>query len=317
MNAQRPIRTGIAITILLACVSAPALADREKDKERGRGRGDDGRGNERGIQVDRHTGDRTINVDRQAPAIERRSSERVIRVDRPGQVISPGNRVVQVNSPYSGRDPRGIVIEGGRRTIPTQVHTQYQQRGWVIDKRYNHNHYYPPRGHVVHTLPPRHHVVHHHNVPYYFHAGVWYRSYNSRFVVAIPPFGVSIRVLPEIYTTIWVGAVPYYYAGGVYYAWRPEERVYVVTNPPTEVVNVSGGNGSGLSDELYIYPKQGQSDQQQATDRYECHRWGVSQTHFDPTTSNQNLSVSEQASKRLDYRRAMKACLDGRGYSVQ
>lgn len=301
MNTQRPIRTGIAITLLLACVSAPALADREKDKERGRGRGDDGRGNERVIQVDR-------------PAAERPRNEGPFRV---GPIPRGGERVIHVDSPYHGRDPRGIVIEGGRRTIPPQTHTLYQQRGWVIDKRYNHNHYYPPRGHVVHTLPAHYHTVYYHNVPYYFHAGVWYRSYNSRFIVAVPPIGVSVRVLPDIYTTIWVGGSPYYYAGGVYYVWRPEERVYMVTNPPTEVVNVSGGNGAGLNDELYIYPKQGQSDQQQATDRYECHRWGVSQTHFDPTVSNQNLSVSEQASKRLDYRRAMKACLEGRGYSVQ
>lgn len=303
MNARRSIPTSLAITLVLASFSATVLAD--KDKERGRGRGEEGRGNGRVIQVDRP-----------APVVERRSGSSVFQVNRPAQVHPGTNRVIRVDSPYRGRDPRGIVIEGGRRTITPQTHTLYQQRGWTIDRRYNHNHYYPPRGHVVTVLPPRHHTVHYHNVPYYFHAGVWYRSYNSRFVVAIPPIGISVRVLPDIYTTIWVGGSPYYYAGGVYYAWRPEERVYVVTNPPTEVVNVSG-NDFAASDQLYIYPKQGQSDQQQATDRYDCHRWGVSQTQYDPTVPNQNLSVSEQASKRLDYRRAMKACLEGRGYSVQ
>ncbi|MEK6550274.1 MAG: DUF6515 family protein [Pseudomonadota bacterium] len=315
MNTHRTVYTSMAIAVLLSGLGATAWAD--KDKERGRGRGEEVRGSDRVIQVDRaapgidrRSNDRVIQLDRTVTGVDRRSSDRVIHVDRPAH-----NRGVHVDSPYRGRDPRGIVIEGGRRTIPPQVHTQYQQRGWVIDKRYNHNHYYPPRGHVVTALPTRYHTVHYHNVPYYFHAGVWYRSYNSRFVVAIPPIGISVRVLPDIYTTIWVGGAPYYYAGGVYYTWRPEERVYIVANPPTEIANVGGGNDS--ADQMYIYPKQGQSDQQQATDRYECHRWGTSQTSYDPTAPNQNLSVSEQASKRLDYRRAMKACLDGRGYSVQ
>jgi len=36
-------------------------------------------------------------------------------------------------------------------------------------------------------------------------------------------------------------------------------------------------------DSLYIYPKNGQSDEQQKKDRYECHMWAVQQTGFDPT----------------------------------
>jgi hypothetical protein len=309
MNTRRTIHTGLAVTLLLTGFSAAAWADKEKER---RGRGDEGRGNERVIHVDKSRGERPDRERRVERPAERPSGNGVFTVHGP---LHSGRTLAE--TPYRGRDPRGIVIEGGRRHIPAETHTHYQQRGWVIDKRYNHNHYYPQRGHVVGTLPVRYHTVHHHNVPYYFHAGVWYRSHNSRFVVTLPPIGVRIRVLPDIYTTIWVGGAPYYYAGGVYYTWLPEERVYVVANPPTEIANVGGGYDSGNNDQLYIYPKQGQSEQQQAQDRYECHRWGVSQTNFDPTLPQQNLSVSEQNSKRLDYRRAMKACLEGRGYSVQ
>lgn len=35
----------------------------------------------------------------------------------------------------------------------------------------------------------------------------------------------------------------------------------------------------------FIYPKAGQSEQQQSKDRYECHEWAVSQTGFDPSTA--------------------------------
>jgi len=65
-------------------------------------------------------------------------------------------------------------------------------------------------------------------------------------------------------------------------------------------------------DPVFIYPKNGQGEQQQATDRYECHRWAVSQTGFDPT-----LSVGAAPQKHIDYQRALGACLEGRGYTVK
>lgn len=35
--------------------------------------------------------------------------------------------------------------------------------------------------------------------------------------------------------------------------------------------------------DLYVYPAKGQSDEQLARDRYECHSWAVSESDFDPT----------------------------------
>jgi hypothetical protein len=37
--------------------------------------------------------------------------------------------------------------------------------------------------------------------------------------------------------------------------------------------------------ELMVYPKNGQSQNQQITDRYECYRWAVSQLGYDPTSA--------------------------------
>ncbi len=34
---------------------------------------------------------------------------------------------------------------------------------------------------------------------------------------------------------------------------------------------------------LYVYPGQGQSDEQLSSDRYECHRWAADESEFDPT----------------------------------
>ncbi|MDE2451596.1 MAG: glycine zipper 2TM domain-containing protein [Gammaproteobacteria bacterium] len=139
---------------------------------------------------------------------------------------------------------------------------------------------------------------------------------------------------------------------------------------------------------VYAYPQQGQSNDQQSRDRYECSMWAVQQTGFDPSAPNvpaqyrvvasgpppgtgtaigaiagaligaaispdwdrgagavfggltgamigtasdasraqeNAIAVNEQdraqaaamAEKASDYRRALSACLGGRGYSVK
>jgi hypothetical protein len=66
--------------------------------------------------------------------------------------------------------------------------------------------------------------------------------------------------------------------------------------------------------DLIAYPKNGQSDAQQAKDKYECHHWATVQSGFDPT---QGAAAGATPSKRTDYMRAQEACLEGRGYSVK
>jgi hypothetical protein len=186
--------------------------------------------------------------------------------------------------------------------------------GYVLDSRYRHNHYYPPRGHIEHTLPSHHHTILYRNTRYHYHNGSWYLAHNSRFVVVAPPVGIYVSVLPYFYTTLWVGTTTYYYAGGVYYAWTPSLNAYVVVDPPRdEDIRETQQN----VDQIFVYPKYGQGEQQQANDRYECHRWAQSETGFDPTRPGGDVAASQYAGKRADYFRAMKACLEARGYSIQ
>ncbi len=182
------------------------------------------------------------------------------------------------------------------------------------DSRYSHNRYYPSRGVVIDRIPLGHHVVPFRNERYYFYGGVWYRPYGPRFVVVTPPIGLAISLLPPFYSTVWVGGAPYYYADGVYYAWQPAQRNYVVVEPPRESEVLA------LPPEVaqqFVYPKSGQSEQQQAKDKYECHRWAVDQTAYDPTQPNDNTAQPDVTQKRDEYQRATKACLEGRGYSVR
>jgi hypothetical protein len=130
------------------------------------------------------------------------------------------------------------------------------------------------------------------------------------------PIGAFVAILPPFYTSVWFGGVPYYYANDTYYTWSGDRNEYEVVAPPVGI-DSSGTTQPPASDAIFIYPKNGQSSQQQASDRYECHRSAVEQTGYDPTQAAGGVSPEVAASKRADYFRADAACLDARGYSVR
>jgi hypothetical protein len=188
--------------------------------------------------------------------------------------------------------------------------------GHVLDNRYNHGHYYPPPGASVRVLPEGYRPYFHGGRPYYFYGGVWYAPGGPGFVVVRPPIGLAITVLPPYYSTVWFAGVPYYYANDVYYTWNPAQNGYLVVDPPANADQPSPPPPSPLPD-LMIYPKNGQTPEQQAADRYECHNWARSQTGFDPTQAGGGVPGGASEHSRSGYDRAMAACLSGRGYEVK
>lgn len=193
-----------------------------------------------------------------------------------------------------------------------------EQRREYLDNRYNHGHYYPNRGVVYGALPGGALGLRYRGGDWYFHGGTWYRPYGPRFIVAAPPIGIGLRVLPPYYTTVWFGGVPYYYADGAYYVWRGERQEYVVTDPPSADLSTEPPPAASepVTQDTYAYPKNGQSQAQQSTDRYECHSWAAQQSGFDPTQPLGGVTADQSVAKRNDYLRAERACLTGRGYSV-
>jgi len=139
------------------------------------------------------------------------------------------------------------------------------------------------------------------------------------FVVVGAPVGVFVPVLPAYYTTVWVGGFPYYYANDTYYTWDAAQSGYEVVAPPNDqgATTQAPVPPPPQGDQLYIYPQAGQSADQQATDKYECHKWASSQSGFDPTQPAAGMPPDQLNSLRADYRRAMVACLEGRGYSAR
>jgi hypothetical protein len=204
---------------------------------------------------------------------------------------------------------------------------RYDGRGQVLDARYNHGRYYAPVGTVTRALPADYRPYYHGGAPYYFSGGVWYAPRAGGFVVVTPPVGLVISVLPPYYSTVWIGGVPYYYADNVYYSYQPDQGGYVVAPPPDD-----SGQGAPPPDgadpnqqpqaapqapsDFIIYPKNGQTPDQQAADKYECHSWAKGQTGFDPTQPNGGVTSGDPDRAHSNYDRAMSACLQGRGYQV-
>jgi hypothetical protein len=196
---------------------------------------------------------------------------------------------------------------------------EHDARGQYLDNRYNHGHYYPERGAVVRALPEGYRPYYHGGSRFYFSGGIWYAPGPGGFVVVRPPAGLFIAALPPFYTTVWLGGLPYYYADDTYYSWRPDLNGYVVVDPPAgaDQPGVPPPSSGAPANDFYLYPKNGQSAEQQSADRYECHSWAKSQTGFDPTAPGGGVPGGENASKRDGYRRAITACLEARGYSVK
>ena len=182
-----------------------------------------------------------------------------------------------------------------------------------MDHRHGHERAYVDHGVVVETLPRDAVVIHHGPSQYWFHGGVWYRPDHGHFVVIAPPIGVFVPVLPPFYTTLMIGGIPYYYANDAYYVWRQQEHQYEVVDPPKDVDSATVTPPP--AEHAFVYPKKGQTAEQQAKDRYECHVWAVDQTGFDPTTATGDAAAT--SAKRADYQRATTACLEARDYTVR
>ena len=103
---------------------------------------------------------------------------------------------------------------------------------------------------------------------------------------------------------------PYY---SPYYAPPP----VVIREQPPVYVNPAPAVLPSSAERIFIYPRKGQSEELQAKDRYECHRWAVSQIGYDPTQPTSGMPETQLNQMRADYNRAMGACLDGRGYTMR
>jgi hypothetical protein len=142
----------------------------------------------------------------------------------------------------------------------------------------------------------------------YWRGGFWPRCYYG------VGFSWFLPILPLAYATYWYAGIPYYYANDVYYTYNPDYEGYVATDPPPVAESGAAADGAApavgtapggaAAGQIFMYPKNGQSAEQQATDKAECQQWAAEQ-------------AGQVAQNGSDYPRAMAACVEGRGYSAR
>jgi hypothetical protein len=188
------------------------------------------------------------------------------------------------------------------------------------DNRNGPGHHRPPRGGWVGTLPRGHRPYYHRGRPFYFYDGFWYERRPGGYFTVRPPIGLYVPVPPPYYTTTWIGGVPYYYANDTYYRWVDSRKAYEVVGQPPGA-QAPGSPPPPFKDEpaqlTFAYPRNGQSAEQQSTDRYECHTWSKDQTGFDPVQAGGGVKPDEHGPRSREYQQAVNACLEARGYSVK
>lgn len=167
----------------------------------------------------------------------------------------------------------------------------------------NHRYQGHSRGHAVKVLPKGYVKLSVHGVPHFFQAGVFYRQVGVNFSVVAPPIGAIIPALPHGYATVSVHGRRYFLLQSVYYLPAPQGG-YVVVEPPE-----NAPEEPATVPPVFTYPTEGQGEEQQAKDRFECHTWAVGESGFDPSLGKPGPSS--------DYQRAMSACMEARGYTVK
>lgn len=214
--------------------------------------------------------------------------------------------------------------------------------GTHMDRRHGNDHVYPDRGAVLRDVPRGAAAVHYAGLSYRFAGGVWYERLGPAYMVVAPPLGLVVPQLPAFATRFDSAGKTYLYSNDAFYRPRPDLGGYEVVNDPEDVAvsatpprvaSVSASapappavpapltasdaplpaNPTGVA----IHPHSGQSLDQQAMDRYECYRFAVRRTGFDPLATPSGKSPAQVARGDTEYSRAQAACLQGRGYTVE
>ena len=123
------------------------------------------------------------------------------------------------------------------------------------------------------------------------------------------PISARVTSLPGGFVSFWIGSRRYYHVNATFFLLDTATQEYVVVAEPDGATDALATTES--AEQLFVYPSDGQSDEQVRRDRYECYVWASQQSGFDP-------ALPEQPSQdQADYDRALSACLEGRGYKVK
>ncbi|MDZ5604497.1 DUF6515 family protein [Pseudomonas sp. RP23018S] len=170
-------------------------------------------------------------------------------------------------------------------------------------------------GHRIDGFDERYWKIPYQGQDYFYSAGYWYRPYGRSYVVTTPPYGLRVDGLPDYAQEVSLNGQPLFIVSGVYYQYVPGSGQYVVVDPNAPRPTSPGlpRPAPGQAPTISAYPVNGQSPQQQEQDTYDCYRWAVSQSGFDP--GNAPYAPAPQVLQA--YQQTLGACLQARGYQLQ
>ncbi|SFX74429.1 MULTISPECIES: DUF6515 family protein [unclassified Pseudomonas] len=310
------------VGLLWASVSAQGMADDQQN--RGGLQGYPGQPRPQGNEIIRGDNSRQFEVQPQYPSGQQdvRPPHDPNAYGRPPQQ-QPGNNlpiqgrpdsVTQTREPQPGyyrdipRRSEGYPANGSRPGHDSRPDPHWAGRpdghgnGWGPGPQYR-------PGYVIDRFPDRHYRVPYRGEDYFYSGGYWYRPQGPRYVVVQPPRGIRTRYLPDYAREVWIGSSLFFLAAGAYYIYEANTRDYVVVDAP--VANPQPQpQGNGF--DVLAYPANGQSPEQVNQDGYECYRWAVQQSGFDP----RNYTYPPAPEVVQTYRQAQGGCLSSRGYQV-
>lgn len=303
------------VGLLMVTVGAQAVADERDNAPRGEGGGQ----HERGPEGGRPGGNEQPRSQNNQPRPENNQP-------RPVQQPQPSNNLPIQSRPDTVRqtqEPR----QGYYRDIPRRNDGNPHWEAGGPGSRPGDNRW-PGRpdghgngwgpgpqhrpGYVIDRFPDRNYRVPYRGQDYFYSGGYWYRPQGPRYVVVTPPYGIRVQYLPDYAREVWVGGALFFLAAGSYYTYESSSQQYVVVQPPTAVPApqpTPQGNGY----DVVAYPANGQSPAQVQQDGYDCYRWAVQQSGFDP----QQVTYAPDPAVVQTYRQAQGNCLSSRGYQVQ
>jgi hypothetical protein len=130
-------------------------------------------------------------------------------------------------------------------------------------------------------------------------------------------YGLFFDALPLYYSTyLWEGS-PYHYANHNFYRWNALVGQYKTVRPPQNLATEVTTTQAFDNVSPFAYPRNGQTSEQQATDRIECQRWAIGQTGIDSSAAGSTVPLAASPVRWHDYLRAESGWLEARGYSVQ
>jgi hypothetical protein len=130
-----------------------------------------------------------------------------------------------------------------------------------------------------------------------------------------------LPTLPWYYQAYLWDGVPYYYVDGNYWVWNGAVGAYEQVQPPAQIA--AQGQAPAEAGRLFVYPREGQTAQQQSKDETQCSQWASAQTGYTPPSAmagqggeSAHPDGGAMPAKPQEYLRAEGACLEARGYSI-